>query len=100
MNAKELAKVLSEKGLTPEQIAKIVERWEKQKERIKKYQKEKYYKVSVTVRKEVVKEVSNRTGIPESIVKKYLAGLKVIRSISQDQRNKIKEVLSEGTENI
>ena len=46
MKNSELQKLLKEKGLTPEQIAKIVERYERQKERARRYQKEKYYKVS------------------------------------------------------
>ena len=96
MNTKELAKILSEKGLTPEQITKLVERWEKQKERVKEYQRRKYYKVSVSVRKDAVEKVSKLTGIPESVVKKYLAAVKVFRSIPQDQKEKIKQVLNQG----
>ena len=93
MNTKELAKVLGEKGLTPEQVAKIVERYEKQKERTKKYQKEKYFKVSITVKKEVVQKISSTTGIPENIVKKYLAGVKVTSSISKEAKEKIRQTL-------
>jgi len=93
MNTKELAKVLGEKGLTPEQVAKIVERYEKQKERTKKYQKEKYFKVSITVKKEVVQKISSATGIPENTVKKYLAGVKVTSSISKEVKEKIRQTL-------
>lgn len=93
MRAKELAKVLSEKGLTPEQILKIVERYERQKERAKQYQKEKYYKVSITVEKELVQRISSATGIPENKVKKYLAGVKALRSLTQEEKEKIKEVI-------
>jgi len=93
MNTKELAKVLGEKGLTPEQVAKIVERYEKQKERTKKYQKEKYFKVSITVKKEVVQKISSATGISENTVKKYLAGVKVTSSISKEVKEKIKQTL-------
>ena len=93
MNTKELAKVLGEKGLNPEQVAKIIERYEKQKERVKKYQKEKYYKISTTVKKEVVQKISSTTGIPENIVKKYLAGIKAINSVPKDVKEKIKQTL-------
>ncbi len=93
MNTKELAKVLGEKGLTPEQVAKIVERYEKQKERVKKYQKEKYHKVSISVKKEVVQKISSTTGIPEDMVKKYLAGIKATSFVPKEVKEKIKQAL-------
>jgi len=89
----ELQKLLKEKGLTPEQIAKIVERYERQKERAKRYQKEKYYKVSVSVKREDVNRMKELTGLKEEVIKKYLAGLKLIQSLKEEEREKIKEAL-------
>jgi len=89
VKTKELAKLLSEKGLTAEHIAKIVEQYEKQRERVKKYQKEKYYKVSISVKKEIVKKISSATGIPEDIVKKYLAALKIFLSLPETAKEKL-----------
>ena len=89
----ELQKLLKEKGLTPEQIAKIVERYERQKERAKRYQKEKYYKVSVSIKREKVNRIKELTGLKEEVIKKYLAGLKLIQSLKEEEREKIKEAL-------
>ena len=93
MKNSELQKLLKEKGLTPEQIAKIVERYERQKERAKRYQKEKYYKVSVSIKREKVNRIKELTGLKEEVIKKYLAGLKLIQSLKEDEREKIKEAL-------
>ena len=93
MRNTELQKLLKEKGLTPEQIAKIVERYERQKERAKRYQKEKYYKVSVSVKREDVNRMKELTGLKEEVIKKYLAGLKLIQSLKEEEREKIKEAL-------
>jgi len=93
MKNSELQKLLKEKGLTPEQIAKIVERYERQKERAKRYQKEKYYKVSVSIKREDVNRMKELTGLKEEIIKKYLAGLKLIQSLKEEEREKIKEAL-------
>jgi len=93
MKNSELQKLLKEKGLTPEQIAKIVERHERQKERAKRYQKEKYYKVSVSIKREKVNRIKELTGLKEEVIKKYLAGLKLIQSLKEDEREKIKEAL-------
>jgi predicted solute-binding protein len=94
MNTNELQELLEEKGLTPEQIIKIVERYERNKERVRKYQKEKYYKVSVSVKKEVVNKLQNITGLEREIVKKYLAGMKLIHSVNQEDRKKIREAMN------
>ena len=93
MKNSELQKLLKEKGLTPEQIAKIVERYERQKERARRYQKEKYYKVSVSVKREDVNRMKELTGLKEEVIKKYLAGLKLIQSLKEEEREKIKEAL-------
>jgi predicted transcriptional regulator len=93
MRTKELAKILAEKGLTPEQVAKLVERYEKQKERAKEYQRQKYYKVSIAVPKEKVDVISKQLGIPKDLVKKYLAGIKAVSSVPEDVRRRIKEFL-------
>jgi len=93
MKNSELQKLLKEKGLTPEQIAKIVERYERQKERAKRYQKEKYYKVSVSIKREDVNRMKELTGLKEEVIKKYLAGLKLIQSLKEDEREKIRETL-------
>ena len=93
MKNSELQKLLKEKGLTPEQIAKIVERHERQKERAKRYQKEKYYKVSVSIKREKVNRIKELTGLKEEVIKKYLAGLKLIQSLKEEEREKIKEAL-------
>ncbi len=92
----ELQKLLKEKGLTPEQIAKIVERYERQKERAKRYQKEKYYKVSITVPKEKVDMISEQLGIPKELVKKFLAGIKAINSVPEEAKNSIRDFLRNG----
>ena len=93
MNTNELQKLLEEKGLTPEQIIKIVERYERNKERVRKYQKEKYYKVSVSIKREDVNRMKELTGLKEEVIKKYLAGLKLIQSLKEDEREKIRETL-------
>ena len=93
MRTKELAKILAEKGLTPEQVAKLVVRYEKQKERAKEYQRQKYYKVSIAVPKEKVDVISKQLGIPKDLVKKYLAGIKAVSSVPEDVRRRIKEFL-------
>ena len=93
MKNSELQKLLKEKGLTPEQIAKIVERYERQKERTKRYQKEKYYKVSVSVKREGVDRISRGTGIELNKVKKYLAGAKLLQALTKEEKERIKEFL-------
>jgi len=92
MNTKELAKVLGEKGLTPEQVAKIIERYERQKERTKEYQKRKYYKVSISVPKEKVDKLE-QLGIPKEFAKKYLAGIKALSAVPEDIKRKLKTVV-------
>jgi len=93
MKNTEIQKLLKEKGLTPEQIAKIVERYERQKERAKRYQKEKYYKVSVSIKREDVDRISRETGIEPNKVKKYLAGIKLSQALTKEEKEKIKECL-------
>ena len=93
MKTKDLAKLLREKGLTTEQVFRIVENYEKQKERIKEYQKKKYYKVSVSVPREKVDKISEELNIPKTLVKKYLAGVKIINSVPKEVKESIKEFL-------
>jgi predicted DsbA family dithiol-disulfide isomerase len=93
MKTKELSKLLSEKGLTSEQVVKIIESYEKNRERVKKYQKKTYEKVSVSVRKEVINEISQLTGIDAKKVKKYLAATKLVKEVSKEEREIIKEAL-------
>ena len=99
MRTKDLAKLLAEKGLTAEQVAKLVERYEKQKERAKQYQKEKYYKVSIAVPKEKVDTISEQLGIPKELVKKFLAGIKAINSVPEEAKNSIRDFLRNGKRN-
>ncbi len=93
MNSKELARLLSEKGLTPEQVARIVDRYEKQKERHREYQKKKYYRVSISVPKERADRISQELNIPVEYVKKFLAGVKAVNSIPEEVRETLKEFL-------
>ena len=100
MKTSELQKLLKEKGLTPEQIAKIVERYERQKERSKKYQREKYYKVSVSVKKHIVDEICRLTGLKHETVKKYVAGMKLIKSVNQKEKEAINEAMRALTKTL
>ena len=93
MKAKDLAKLLTEKGLTLEQVVKLVERHEKQKERAKQYQKEKYYKVSIAVPKEKVDTISEELEIPKELVKKFLAGIKAVNSVPEEIRHQPRDFL-------
>ena len=93
MNSKELAKFLSEKGLTPDQVARIVDRYEKQKEKHREYQKRKYYRVSISVPKERADRISQELNIPVEYVKKFLAGVKAVNSIPREVREKLKKFL-------
>ena len=93
MKTKDLAKLLSEKGFTPEQVIKLVEKYEKQKERAKEYQRRKYYKVSISISKEKVDKISEELEIPKEMVKKFLAGTKAVNSVPEEVRHSIKEFL-------
>ena len=94
MKVKELSKMLIQRGFTPEQILKIIDGHEKQKERAKKYQKEKYLKVSVSVKKSEVESIKEKTGITdEGVIKKYLAGVKLISSIPEKVRETISKTI-------
>lgn len=93
MKTKELAKLLSEKGLTPEQVFRIIENYEKQKEKIRKYQKEKYYKVSISVPREKVDKISEELNTSKTLVKKYLAAIKALNSVPKEVRESIKKLL-------
>jgi len=96
MKMKDLANLLTKKGLTPEQVAKLVERYEKQKEKAKEYQRQRYYKVSIVVSKEKVDTISEQLGIPKELVKKFLAGVKAINSVPEEVKNSIREFLRNG----
>jgi len=93
MKTNDLAKLLATKGLTPEQVAKLIERYEKQKEKAKEYQRARYYKVSITVPKEKVDTISEQLEIPKELVKKFLAGIKAVNSVPEEVRYRIKEFL-------
>jgi len=93
MKARELMKALTEKGLTPEQVLKLVERYEQQKERVKKYQKETYLKVSVSVRKEEVEKIKELTGLSEDSIKRYLAGIKLLQKLSRQEMENLEEAI-------
>jgi len=93
MKSKELIKEFEQLGLTPEKVLEIVRRYERQKEKVKRYQKEVYEKVSVSVRKEIVNQVSQLTGIDSKRVKKYLSALKLANEISKEEREMIREAL-------
>lgn len=93
MKAKDLSKLLNEKGLTPKQVFRIIESYEKQKERVKNYQKKKYYKVSISVPREKVDRISDELNISKLLVKKYLAGIKILNSVPKEVRESIEELL-------
>ena len=95
MKSKELMREFTQLGLTPEKVLEIIRRYERQKERVKKYQKEVYEKVSVSVRKEVVNQVSEITGIDVKKVKKYLAALKLVNEVSKEEREMIRDALQQ-----
>jgi len=95
MKSKELIKEFEQLGLTPEKVLEIVRRYERQKEKVKRYQKEVYEKVSVSVRKEIVNQVSHLTGIDSKKVKKYLAALKLVNEVSKEERETIREALQQ-----
>jgi len=95
MKSKELMKEFNQLGLTPEKVLEIVRRYEKQKEKVKKYQKEVYKKVTVSVRKEKVNKVFEITGIDVKKIKKYLAALKLVNELTKEEREMIREALQQ-----
>ena len=95
MKSKELIKEFEQLGLTPEKVLEIVRRYERQKEKVKKYQKEVYEKVSISIRKEKVNQVSQMTGIDVKKVKKYLAALKLVNELSKEEREMIRDALQQ-----
>ncbi|GAB6075432.1 hypothetical protein [Desulfurobacterium crinifex] len=95
MKSKELIKEFEQLGLTPEKVLEIVRRYERQKEKVKKYQKEVYEKVSISIRKEKVNQVSQMTGIDVKKVKKYLAALKLVNEVSKEEREMIRDALQQ-----
>jgi len=95
MKSKELIKEFEQLGLTPEKVLEIVRRYERQKEKVKKYQKEVYEKVSISIRKEKVNQVSQITGIDVKKVKKYLAALKLVNEVSKEEREIIRDALQQ-----
>ena len=74
-----LAKKLVELGLDEEKVLKIVESYRKRIEKVKQYQKEKYYKVSITVKKERVREIEEQLNADTQTAKK-LAALEKLKS--------------------
>jgi len=84
MKSKELMKEFSQLGLTPEKVLEIVKRYEKQKGRVKKYQKEVYEKVTVSIRKESVDEIMNKYSIDKNTAKKLLAIKKLIKQLPEE----------------
>jgi len=83
MKSKELIKEFSQLGLTPEKVLEIVRRYERQKEKVKKYQKEVYEKVSISIRKESVDEIMNIYNIDKNTAKKFLATKKLIKQLPE-----------------
>ena len=84
MKSKELMREFTQLGLTPEKVLEIVRRYEKQKEKVKKYQKEVYEKISISIRKESVDEIINKYGIDKNIAKKLLAIKKLIKQLPEE----------------
>ena len=84
MKSKELMREFTQLGLTPEKVLEIVRRYEKQKEKVKKYQKEMYEKISISIRKESVDEIINKYGIDKNIAKKLLAIKKLIKQLPEE----------------
>jgi hypothetical protein len=74
-----LAKKLIELGLDEEKVLKIVESYRRRIERVKQYQKEKYYKVSITLKKEQVEKIKERFNVDIQTAKK-LAALEKLKS--------------------
>ena len=77
MNAKELRKLLTGKGISPEKAIEIIERYTLQKERLKKYQRERYEKVTVSVKKDDVEKLVSHLG-DRTLARKVLACLKLL----------------------
>ena len=65
-----MAKKLIELGLDEEKVLRIIESHQKRIERAKKYQREKYFKVSVAVKRDRVREIMNQRGVDENVAKK------------------------------
>jgi len=97
LKLKELAELLSKKGLTPEQVSKILEMYERQKERAKEYQRKKYYKISVAVPKEKARKISEELRVSEEHVKNYLACQKLFSSIPDNVWKILKESFSSNS---
>jgi len=70
MGKSNLAKKLIELGLDEEKVLRIIESHQKRIERAKKYQREKYFKVSVAVKRDRVREIMNQRGVDENVAKK------------------------------
>ena len=84
MKSKELIKEFEQLGLTPEKVLEIVRRYERQKEKVKKYQKEVYEKVSISIRKENVDMIMSKYGIDKNVAKKLLAVKKLIKQLPEE----------------
>jgi hypothetical protein len=84
MKSKELIKEFTQLGLTPEKVLEIVRRYERQKEKVKKYQKEVYEKVSISIRKENVDMIMSKYGIDKNVAKKLLAVKKLIKQLPEE----------------
>jgi hypothetical protein len=54
-----------------------------------------YEKVSISIRKEKVNQVSQMTGIDVKKVKKYLAALKLVNELSKEEREMIRDALQQ-----
>jgi len=76
-----LSKKLLEMGLTEEQVMKILESYRRRIEKVKEYQKERYFKVSITVRKDRVKEIQQTRGVNEKVAKKIAAYEKLVSEL-------------------
>ena len=77
MKSQDLAKLLEQKGLTPEKALEIIEKYEERKEKVRKYQKERYFKVSIAIPKTEVQKLISQFELNETTAKQFLAYLKL-----------------------
>ncbi len=77
MKSRDLAKLLEQKGLTPEKALEIIEKYEERKEKVRKYQKERYFKVSIAIPKTEVQKLISQFELNETTAKQFLAYLKL-----------------------
>jgi len=76
-------KKLLEMGLSEEKIIKIISDYQRRIERAKQYQKEKYFKVSIAVKKKDVQKVMENMQVDEKVAKKIVALQKLQQELAE-----------------